>query len=506
MTTVAAPDRPRGMTARLAEFFYSEETPYGVALVRMFLPLVLLIEVLPRWAHSRELFSSQGAPTPLWVSYGIEQGLPIPSAALAVALMSLLVVLLLTASVGWFSRFSIATAALIYAYVGILDATSTLDKCVCICTHAMLLLGMSQCGAVWSVDAWLRSARFGTPRDAAPPRFPAWPRRLLQLLIGIVYLASAVTKVHTPLFFSGDHLVFWMLTDITPENPLGDFLSMYPAFVPTAAYTTFLWEVTFVLTSWKGYGRLGMLGIGVVFHALTWSLLGLLVFPLVYLCLYMAWVNERDVERFSLLFGRLRARLSPALAMLGAAVSPIRRTAAHAGVVHSAMAFSLVLAATALAGIELERRNDTYNEFGPSGRAALRPVPAERVARLFSENARLLSRDKVFSFDVGSMKIGDLVADRRRAFDYGEKTIVQCSLAPPHEDLWVEFNLMDADGRIVSRHGQIVPREQLRSTHEMELGEDLRPGQYAWLLRLDGHDVARRDFTLGAVRTASAEE
>lgn len=505
MTTAAVPERRRGLTTRLGEFFYAEEAPYGIALVRMVLPLVLLIEVLPRWSHARELFSAQGAPTPLWTSYGIEPGLPIPSAALAVALVSLLVILLVTASVGWFSRFSIAAAALIYAYIGLLDSTSTIDKCVCICTHAMLLLSMSPCGAVWSVDAWLRSARTGPIDMAAPPRFPAWPRRLIQLLIGIVYLASAVTKLHTPLFFSGDHLVFWMLTDITAENPLGDFLSMYPAFIPASAYATLLWEVGFIFACWKGFGRLSMLGIGVVFHALTWGLLGLLVFPLVYLCLYLAWVNERDVERITASFGSVRGKLASLFAPIAAAVSPLRRLAAQAGVVHSGIAFSMVLAATALAGIELERRSDPYNEFGPNGRAALKSVPAERVAQLFSENARVRPRDKVFAFDVGTMQIGDILADRRRTFAYGEQAVVQCSLTPPHEDLWVEFNLVDADGRIVSRHGQVVPREQLRSTHALELGEDLPAGDYAWVLRLDGQDVARRNFSLGAVRTASAE-
>ena len=471
----------------------------------MCLPLVLLIEVLPRWSHARELFSSQGAPTPLWTSYGLESGLPIPSAALAVALVSLLVMLLATASIGWFSRFSMAAAALIYAYIGILDSATTINKCVCVCTHAMLLLSMSPCGAVWSVDAWLRSARTGSSAAAAVPRFPAWPRRLIQLLIGIIYLASAVTKVHTPLFFSGDHMLFWMLTDTTAANPLGDFLSMYPAFAPAAAYATLFWEAAFICICWKGFGRLSMLGIGAVFHALTWGLLGLLVFPLVYLCLYLAWVNERDVERIATLLAAVRSKMARWFAPLAAAAAPLQRLAGQAGVVHSGMAFCMVLAASALAGIELERRSDPFNEFGPNGRATLQTVPAERVAQLFAENSRVRPRDKVFAFDVGSLQMGDILADRRRTFVYGEQAIVQCSLTPPHEDLWIEFNLVDADGRIVSRHGQIVPREQLRSTHALKLGEDLPTGDYAWVLRLDGQDVARRNFTLGAVRTASAE-
>lgn len=493
----------RGIGGRMSDFFYSEETPYGAALVRICLPLVLLTEVLPRWPHARELFSSQGAPTPFWALYGIENGLPIPSAAAAAAMITLLVLLLITASLGWHSRLSLASSALIYAYLSLLDSTSTLDKCVCICTHALLLLSLSQCGAVWSIDAWLKRTR-ESGADPTPPRFPVWPQRLLQLLIGVVYLGSAVTKLNTPVFLSGEHMLYWMLSDVTQDARLGELASMYPAFIPVAAYAAVIWEITFIFLCWRGFGRGLMLAFGTVFHAMTWGLLGLTTFPLVYLCLYLAWATERDVAGAAARLSRVSVRLAPVTARVSAALSPIRGAAFRIGLVHSATAFAMLLAATALAGIELERRNDPFGERADT-RYALRPIPAERVAELFSQQLTVRPEDKVFSFDLGSTMISGIVADRRRTFSVGEEAVVQCSLAPPHEDLWVEFNLTDADGRVVSRHGQIVPREQLRTTHVAPLGDDLAPGDYAWVLRLDGRDVARREFTLGTIRTASAE-
>ncbi|GIT28627.1 MAG: hypothetical protein Ct9H300mP1_06730 [Planctomycetaceae bacterium] len=48
--------------------------------------------------------------------------------------------------------------------------------------------------------------------------FPAWPRRLMQLLIGLIYLGAAITKIHTPTFFSGDQLRFWLMTDVNNSN------------------------------------------------------------------------------------------------------------------------------------------------------------------------------------------------------------------------------------------------------------------------------------------------
>lgn len=501
--TTPAPVVSTGLAGRLREFFYAEEVPYGVALMRMTLPLVQLAVVLPRWWHARELYSSQGAPTPLWVTYGFEQGLPIPSGTLTVALMSLLVVLLITAAVGWHSRCSMAASAAIFTYLSLLDSTSTLDKCVCICAHAMLLLSMSPCGAVWSVDAWLRSAR---GRPLSPPRFPAWPRRLLQLLIGIIYLAAAVTKLHVPAFISGDQMLYWMLTDLTGSHRLGERMALHPALIPAMAYATLTWEIAFIFLAWRGFGRTCMLSIGVVFHALTWGLLGLSVFPLTYLCLYLAWLNEQDVERLRGALGRSAGPLSRIVNRLDASFSPVRLGAAHLGRLPGATAFALLLAAAAFAGIEIERRGDVFGARAAGGPPSLRPVPAERVAELFDQSADLKPEDKVFAFDVGSLVLGDYVLDRRHSFEYGDQVVAQCSLTAPHEDLWLEFNLVDEQGRVVSRTGQIVPREQLRSSHAMTLERDLPAGEYAWVLRLDGQDVARRSFTLGAVRTASAEQ
>ena len=45
----------RSLKASLNDFFYSKETPYGLALVRIFLPLILLCVIVPRWSFAREL-------------------------------------------------------------------------------------------------------------------------------------------------------------------------------------------------------------------------------------------------------------------------------------------------------------------------------------------------------------------------------------------------------------------------------------------------------------------
>ena len=86
----------RGLFGQIHDFFYSEEPAYGLAMVRMALPAALLLAVIRRWPHVRELYSLDGAPAPLWNSFGIESGLPIPSAPVAVALYAAMVFFLRT--------------------------------------------------------------------------------------------------------------------------------------------------------------------------------------------------------------------------------------------------------------------------------------------------------------------------------------------------------------------------------------------------------------------------
>jgi hypothetical protein len=57
-------------TDRVNRFFYAEEVPYGLALVRMSLPLVMLFIIGVRWPVTREIFSADGAPSQLSVGYG----------------------------------------------------------------------------------------------------------------------------------------------------------------------------------------------------------------------------------------------------------------------------------------------------------------------------------------------------------------------------------------------------------------------------------------------------
>jgi hypothetical protein len=487
--------------SRSTGFFFAEEVPYGLALVRITLPLVLLIGVIHRWPHVREIFSADGAPTPLWLSYGTPAFLPELPAPVAVACYAILTMTLVTASLGWMTRLSLATAMLLYGYFGVMDQVSTLTKYTVIACHLLLLLACSDCGALWSVDAWRRQQAHGSRRGLALVRRSAvWPQRLLQLFIGIVYLGAAFTKMHTPAFFSGDQLIFWMLSNITLDNPLGEWLTLYPAMLVVVAYVTIVWEILFPFLVWYAPWRGVLLAIGVLFHAMTYFSLGLVLFPLIYFSAYLGFLEPRDVE-WLLVAGRRLGRRSHRQRRLelptavpstvNAWLSGRRWQPAFSGA-----AFCLVMTVCVVLAVELEHRSDVYRLRSPAGRLPLKQLDEQTVARMLGPEQRIRPQDLYFAFDVGTTRVGGLLADRKETFEMGETAIVECTLQPPHPDMWIEVNLHDAENRVLKRIGKIVPREELRADFFYPLTEPLAPGSYEFVLRYDGLDVSRRRITL----------
>ena len=487
-----------GIANRVNRFFFDEEAPFGLALIRASLPLVVLTTMLPRWVWVRELYSLDGAPTPLTFAYpGWEGWFPIFPATVAVALFTALIVFSVALMVGWMSRLSAVACCALFTYFTLCDAVGTMTKYAVITSHVLLLLSLSRCGEVWSVDAWLKRRRDGEPVGLAPPVSPAWPRRLIQLLIGIVYLGAAATKMHTPSYFSGDQLMFWMRTELNSSNPLGDYLAFYPALMQVMAYITIIWEVLFLFMCWQGLSRKIMLTIGIFFHVMTLFTLGLIVFPMLYCFLYLSFVNTDDVAWARLKLRNLASKLSwkvkesPEASTTRDAIPPQWWNVAGAAPV-----FGVILAAFTLLGVMAEYHSDLYGERRPEGRYALIPASDDRLNDLFGPEVEIAVSDQLFSFEVGTVTVGGTLADRRRTFEQGEHAVVQCCFNPPHEDMWVEVDLHDHADRIIVRNGQILPRELLRSSLIYPLTEGIASGEYSFVLKVEGMEVARRRFLL----------
>ncbi|MCA9068825.1 MAG: HTTM domain-containing protein, partial [Planctomycetaceae bacterium] len=218
------------LSQRISDFFYREEVPFPLALVRIVMPLVLLSVMLPRWSRARELYSADGAPCPIAFVYGWADFLPNFSGEIVIVMHTVLLLALVASSLGWCTRLSLGISTVLYVYLNMQDSVSTMTKYSVIASHVMLLLTLSHCGAVWSVDSWLagyRRRKNRTPgeRSIDWPKFPVWPQRLIQLMIGLVYFGAAITKMHTPEFFSGDQMTYWMLSHVNFANPGGEWMS-----------------------------------------------------------------------------------------------------------------------------------------------------------------------------------------------------------------------------------------------------------------------------------------
>jgi hypothetical protein len=489
----------RALLERWNRFFFAEEVPYGLALVRICLPLALLIPLIPRWPHAREIFSSDGAPAPLWESFGFPDLLPIPSGPLAVALCTLLACSLVTLSIGWMSRTSAAIAGVLTAYLGMLDMLGSLTKYTCIATHVLLLLAVSPSGAVWSIDAWLQSAPFrGRRASGERRRYAIWPQRLIQWLFAIIYFAAAMTKLQTPFFVTGDQLYFWLLTNVNFANPLGEWMSLYPPLLVVMGLVTVVWEIVFPFLCWRGVSKWCMLAIGAGFHVMTALALGLIVFPLVCLACYWAFVTETEMERLLVGMRRVGRRWSRWTGRRPSLRPAIPSPPAWASPRASAAVFASVTAACVGLGLEVEHWLDPYQ--ARRGGEPLTPpvIDLEQARQMLSRTEPIQTGDKVFGFDVGSRTLGGLLADFRTEFHHGQRAIIECVVVPPHEDLWLEINLHDARNRLIERFGQVMTRERIRSHFFLDMSERYPPGEYDLVLQIEGREVMRRRIALRA--------
>lgn len=483
---------------RVEQFFFEPEVPYALALTRIIFPVVVMGMVLPRWHVVRELFSTDGAIAQIADGYGYPGLMPEFSGTVAVALYAVLIFALSCAAVGWCTRVSLIISTVLFTYFSMLDYVSTMTKYTVITTHMLAILSVSQCGSLWSVDAWLAGRkRLHWPGEPAVEyqRFPAWPRRLLQIFIGVVYFGAAVTKMHTPLFFTGDMLQFWMQTHINFKHPIGEYMSLYPIMLVAFSYVTIVWEMTFVFLSWKGSWRTIILPVGILFHFMTTLTLGLLLFPMVCYCAYISFLDEEDVQNCAAWFRR-QCRSSAWLKVAMASLADFRqRVGQPVGWNSSARAaFVFSMALFAVLNVEVEHWLDLYGERRAEGRYQLVQMDPVEVARIMGPTEPYRLADRFFAIDMGTILVGDRLANRRSEFRQGERLIAQCNLTPPHEDMFIECKLQGADNRIIDRLTMVATRETFRTNFNYFLDETTPPGEYALVIETAGRSVLRKKF------------
>ena len=491
---------------KLKQFFFSEEVPFGFALMRITLSLVLLQGVWARWPHCIDLYSSEGTPFSLIDNYGYHAWnfLPPMPPFWAACCMTLLVLFLISSCVGFCTRISLLGALFFHTYFAINDLTSSITKFSVISAHALLLLALSECGRVWSVDSWLASQRDRTRIwDSDRPAWalaPIWPQRLLLILIGAVYLGAAIQKLHMPEFLTGQAMGYWIMSNPNFRHFIGEWLSQSPSFLIASAHFTVLWEVTFFALAWRGIPRYLVFGLGFFFHMMSALTLGEVIFFMIMSTTYLGCMNDRE---FLFVKRMLAAMLSPLVRRMPLAQVttfelgrwlPAKLTSASPRV-HLAN-FCALLTICGLAGAWSNVRMDYYGQNRAEGKYTLQEMPIEEASWLLKPFEPVREVDKFLGVDVGSLVIAGRLADRCNEFRHGDVLICETSFNPPLDDMYVECNLVSDDQKVINRVGNIVAREHMFAQFKYILTDALEPGNYFLVVKSRGKEICRREFRI----------
>jgi hypothetical protein len=493
------------VSQRIQNYLFAEEIPYGFALMRILMPLVLLEGVLARWRFSEELFSTNGVPISLLENFGSYNYLqPLPP-FLTACLMSILVLTLVMSLVGWFTRFSLVTSLILHTYFACNDTATSMTKFTVIQTHILLLLSLSGCGKIWSVDSWIAGRR--NP-DRAPlserPAWataPVWPQFLLLSMIGASYLGAALTKLHMPDFITGDAISYWIMSNPNFRHSIGEWMTQYPGFLVISGHGTVLWEILFLFLAWKGLPRMVMFAMGLFFHFMAALTLGEVTFLMVISVCYTGCLREAEAIYLGSLLRKIGGTVFgwlpvPQLLPRVSRLLLIDRLASPSPRFQIAL-LTMLLVTVGVGGAWVNHRLDLYGVRRPEGPYELKPMDEREVARLFAGTRPIRETDKYLGVRLGSLKVGGRLSNRCDHFGFDDVLICEASLNPPHEDMWMEFRLLDSDQKIVHRDGVIVSRESRWAQFTYKLTEVLEPGEYNLVVRSRNQEICRRPFTLG---------
>jgi hypothetical protein len=172
---------------------------------------------------------------------------------------------------GLFFRFAALTAFVGVAYVELIDVTNWLNHYYLLAL-LLLLTSFMPLGRAFSLDVWRRPAR---RLDA----FPAWCTYLLRFQIGVVYVFAGLAKASSDWLIHAQPLNLW-LSARTQFPLLGTFFDAR-ATAYFFSWAGFLFDTCIVgFLMWRRT-RLAAYAVVVVFHAMTWALFPIGMFPFI---------------------------------------------------------------------------------------------------------------------------------------------------------------------------------------------------------------------------------
>lgn len=283
--------------------WYGFGPPHTVCLFRILIGFYFLagwLSVLP-WVTF--FYSSEGVPRPLITpSNGDVKSLydlvavlvQPPPPWLAWILYGFMLVLCVLIIVGCSARTALTIYAIMFVYFWLLHLhtiNTSYDRLAFIST---VILAMSECDAVFSLDAWGRKKR-GEPQVE---RIPVWPGRLIAVQIAFMYVGTGIYKVFAPAWNDGTILKYSLQGDW--GSPLAFWLIQFDwssRLCDFAVLLTILIEVWAPFMLFHPQLKILFFVLGFFFHfgiALTLNIWGFLFMPLT----YILFVDPLTCKRF----------------------------------------------------------------------------------------------------------------------------------------------------------------------------------------------------------------
>ena len=205
-------------------------------------------------------------------------------------------------TVGFKSGIAVA-ASLVASLLGVTWNSLPLSGADALLRGLLFCLIWADCGAVWSLDAWLAARRASSNGVPASTEHPIAPLRLIRFQVALLYLSTGLWKLYSPLWRDGSALHYVANNNVFHRFPAEMTAGLEPL-LTFGTYLTLFWEIGFAFALWYRPTRLAVLTIGVLMH--VGMLVGLEIgpFSLVMLSAYTAflnpfWVASRSTVRDS---------------------------------------------------------------------------------------------------------------------------------------------------------------------------------------------------------------
>jgi len=203
----------------------------------------------------------------------------------------------------------------------------------CILRNVLFLVAFSRCGDAWSLDRWLAKRRYGAPVAEFTPLAPAWPLRLLQIQVCLVYFTSGLAKQRGTDWLTGIATLRALLNP-TVSRWSYDFLVAQAwlfksAFFQFAEQITLYWELLFPFLMLQRHLRNAAVAFGVVAHLSIFVLFQVHFFSFAMCGTYLTLAPRGWIPVIDKWMGKIEASFDGLFVELSEPVDTVRRSLAE---------------------------------------------------------------------------------------------------------------------------------------------------------------------------------